>query len=50
MARAAHWQQALGVNDAEHEAALIAGGIRVNVDVTRTKYQSALARWRKGPA
>ena len=50
MARAAHWQQVLGVSDAEHEATLISGKIRVNVDVTRAKYQSAFNRWRKGPA
>ena len=50
MARAAHWQQVLGVSDAEHEATLISGKIRVNVDVTKAKYQSAFNRWRKGPA
>ena len=48
--RAKHWQQVLGVSDAEHEATLISGKIRVNVDLTKTKYLSALTRWRKGPA
>ena len=50
VARAKHWQQVLGVSDAEHEATMIASKIRVNVDTTRAKYQSAFNRWRKGPA
>lgn len=49
-ARARHWQGVLTISDAEHEAALIAGEIRVNVDITRAQYESALNRWRRGPA
>ena len=49
-ARAKHWQDRLGVSDGEHEATMIAGKFRVNVDITLAKYQSALNRWRKGPA
>ena len=50
LARAKHWQQVLGVSDGEHEATLIAGKIRVNVDVTQADYESALNTWREGPA